>query len=216
MSLNGHQSYVASATYFVPAFFGNDRDLDESNDGPSAQVSQLKGQSDRSESSLPSGSKPQYDLRSVISVARMSRRHDETRVRKLHENNKILYDRFQRDVHPKIHVYSGVCRAEFKSIVFNGSSSNSDLSQFKSRSDFKDFDNTFQRLSQGSDHTSIAVAIIFSGKDGLFTNIKGFRKYFSRFKMLNISLFMYDGNLSWELYDMQQLLTVILTSKPRA
>ena len=152
-------------------------------------------------------------VRAVICVGRYScYTIDPKKVQLLHDNNRKLYKKFTKYIHPTLHAtlhecQPGDCPMEFKSITFNGWSSNSNMFQ-RSGKEFAELTSFLTTIAKEVEPNSY-IALIFSSQDGLFTNVLGVRQYFKPFESLNIVLHMYVGGSSFQNYRLSEVLEAV-------
>ena len=152
-------------------------------------------------------------VQAVICVGRYScYTIDPKKVQQLHDNNRKLYKKFTKYIHPTLHptlheCQPGDCPMEFKSITFNGWSSNSNMFQ-RSGKEFAELTSFLTTIAKEVEPNSY-IALIFSSQDGLFTNVLGVRQYFKPFESLNIVLHMYVGGSSFQNYRLSEVLEAV-------
>ncbi|KAK5308574.1 hypothetical protein LTR99_001550 [Exophiala xenobiotica] len=145
-------------------------------------------------------------LRAVICVSRTSGHQDRDFVAKLEANNRQMYGKFQRKMHAKLHTCGPEeCPAEFRSIIYNGWSSNSNMAKVAGKS-FKDMTSFLHQLISEASQYSTRTALIFTSLDGLFTNIVGVRDYFTPFLGLDIDFYVYEGGSDFATHQLKDVL----------
>jgi hypothetical protein len=128
-------------------------------------------------------------------------------VAKLQENNQKLYEKYQRKVHPLIHECSG-CPAEFKGLVFNGYSSNTNMSTYNAKP-LKELKAILEEYAVRAIIYNNTAVIVFSQEDGLFTNVRGFKECFEPFEKYKITLSMYTGCSRFQHFSLHEMLSTI-------
>lgn len=154
----------------------------------------------------------------VICVGRISRTQKQEVVDKLEQNNQKLYGKFQKRYHAALHQCDPKdCPAEFKSIVINGCSSNTDIST--SRAQFMmDLRKHLMEHKARFVIQQCTAVIVFTGKDGLFTNVEGFRNLFSLHRGTQITFCMYKGDPDgheFDHYSLDEMLSTIAACEAR-
>jgi hypothetical protein len=142
-----------------------------------------------------------------VCISRLSSRRDAKVVAKLQENNQKLYDKYQRKIHPSIHECSD-CPAEFKGLVFNGYSSNTNMSTYNAKP-LKELKSILKEYAVRAIMYNNTAAIVFSQEDGLFTNVRGFKECFEPYEKYNITFSMYTGGSRFQHFSLREMLSTI-------
>ena len=146
---------------------------------------------------------------SVICVARTSSRKDPQFVQKMQDNNGKLYRKFQDSHHPRVHdCVLNDCLAKFTSIIINGLSSNTNMNTSNAVA-VKEFRKTLDDFAAQARTSKCSAVVIFSRRDGFFTNCEGFKSFFKRYQAFNIAIYLYIGGNSFEHYTVNEMLATI-------
>lgn len=144
-------------------------------------------------------------IRAVACIGRLSGHQKQDIVDKIEANNQKLYAKFQAKEHARIHdCHPGDCIAEFRSFVFNGWSSNTDITS-RSGETLDDLVGLLNAVSLENRHVQQTAVIIFSSLDGLFTNVKSMSDFFEPFESVGLLVAMYLGGSEFQIFRMADI-----------